>query len=90
MVTSASKMYHNVPRLFYRWLQDHRPQEMQSEVPFTSIAMNSGYAAKRHRDSANEGPSAIKAFGNFSNGGELLFWPDDDRLRPLQKLRNED
>merc|ERR1712087_567751 len=44
--------------------------------PITSISVNSSYAARRHRDRQNSGPSVIKAFSNFK-GGDLRYWPED-------------
>lgn len=40
--------------------------------------MNNNYAAKRHRDGNNFGPSMIAAFGDFEHG-ELNVYPNDDR-----------
>ena len=47
------------------------------------------YAARRHRDGNNAGPSLTRSFGNFS-GGRLLYFPDDDRRRQLEDLRQQD
>ena len=47
--------------------------------------MNSNYAAKRHRDKTNEGPSVAKAFGPF-RGGRLAYWCEDDGALPIKDL----
>ena len=49
-----------------------------------------GFAANRHRDGSNEGPSVIRSFGQFEKGGELLYWPADDGTRPVDRLCCED
>merc|ERR1712080_20865 len=50
------------------------------------LNVNCDYAAKRHRDGNNFGPSLIKAFGSFT-GGDLNVFPEDDRSTPLEALR---
>ena len=41
--------------------------------------------AGRHRDSDNQGPSVIKALGEFT-GGRLWVWPNDSGTGPVQDL----
>ena len=53
--------------------------------PFTSISVNHGYAARKHRDQYNAGESVLKAFGEFT-GGSLLYWPDDDGESDVRTL----
>ena len=50
---------------------------------------NNRYAARRHRDGNNAGPSLTRSFGNFS-GGRLLYFPDDDGRHQLEDLRQQD
>merc|ERR1711957_24004 len=59
-------------------------------VPFTTVSINKNYAAARHRDGNNVGPSVGAAVGQFEGGGRLLYWPKDDGKLPLEKLRQED
>lgn len=47
--------------------------------------MNFGYGAAPHRDANNTGLSMLAAFGNFQ-GGELRYWPDDDKSVGVEKL----
>merc|ERR1711920_550172 len=47
------------------------------------------YAGKRHRDGNNVGPSIIKAIGNFT-GGNLNYYPNDDRVLELEDLPASD
>ena len=67
-------------------MQDNQPKQLMAGVPFTSIAVNKGFAARRHRDASNEGPSVIRSFGQFEKGGELFYWPADDGTRLVDKL----
>eukprot|EP00913_Durusdinium_trenchii_P029227 g27397.t1 len=60
-----------------------------STFPFTSISLNINYRAKRHRDKNNSGPSAIAAVGPFQ-GGELLYWPRDDKSSKVETLQKKD
>jgi len=86
MVTQATSEYSAVTRLIGQWLKDHTPPELQQHgFGFSSINVNANYAAALHRDGNNEGPSMIKAFGQFK-GGELNYWGDDDKtLGPVEK-----
>ena len=54
-------------------------------VPFTSVNLNKDYAAARHRDSNNDGPSLVRAVGPFT-GGELLYWPKDPLRMKMSDL----
>ncbi|CAE8676243.1 unnamed protein product, partial [Polarella glacialis] len=76
----------DMTRLLNRWLADHWPEGLAQDFPFTSISVNSNYNARRHRDGGNEGPSLIKAFGQFT-GGRLAYWPDDDRSVKIEDLK---
>jgi hypothetical protein len=87
--TRATKDYPNVVRLLNRWVKDRRPAELEHDFPFTSISLNAGYAAKRHRDGNNAGPSMIHAFGRF-NGGQLGYWPEDNKGCGVEKLQAKD
>eukprot|EP00746_Dinoflagellata_sp_MGD_P165762 gnl/MRDRNA2_/MRDRNA2_95225_c0_seq1.p1 gnl/MRDRNA2_/MRDRNA2_95225_c0~~gnl/MRDRNA2_/MRDRNA2_95225_c0_seq1.p1 ORF type:complete len:501 (+),score=95.76 gnl/MRDRNA2_/MRDRNA2_95225_c0_seq1:98-1600(+) len=74
-LTSPTRRYPQVAEIICRWLTDRLPEEIKT-FTFTSINVNCNYAASRHRDNGNFGPSLIKAFGSFS-GGELQYWPED-------------
>jgi len=76
-ITSATTMYPAVMRIIVQWLRERLPPEA-AKFGFTSINLNCNYAAQRHRDKNNFGPSLIKAFGSFT-GGELAYWPEDDK-----------
>ncbi|CAJ1445447.1 unnamed protein product, partial [Effrenium voratum] len=49
------------------------------------INLNCNYAAKRHRDANNFGPSLIAGMGNYK-GGELSVWPEDNKSSHLNQL----
>ena len=50
-----------------------------------SISLNFDYNAKLHRDGNNAGPSLTRSLGKFV-GGNLRYFPDDDRHRSLEEL----
>ena len=59
------------------------------DFPFTSISVNFNYAARLHRDGNNAGVSLSRSLGVFT-GGELIYWPNDDKRTPLGQLRERD
>jgi len=83
LVTVGTKRYPEFTQLLCRWLRERRPEELNQDFTFTSININKNYAGKLHRDGNNSGPSFIKAFGEFT-GGELNYWPSDDKKTPLE------
>jgi len=85
-------MYPHVMKLMNKYIRDRQPPELKAQFHFTSINMNFGYGAKRHRDGNNVGCSMLAAFGNFQGGG-LRYFPDDDKSvnkEELQKLPLKD
>jgi len=86
-VTPSTRLYPEVTQLLVKWLQDRLPPEAAG-FKFTSLNLNCNYAARRHRDGNNFGPSFIKAFGNFT-GGQLKYWPEDDKGLELEELPQE-
>jgi len=88
-VKGATRDFPDFTRLLSRWLADHRPAELKEDFPFTSINVNFRYAARRHRDGNNMGPSIIKGLGNYT-GGELVYFPNDDRSLHLDELPQTD
>lgn len=89
-ITKPTTRYPAFVKLITQWLFDRIPPEVDT-FKFTSLNLNCNYAAKRHRDGNNFGPSFIKAFGSFT-GGELNVFPEDDResIRQLEKLPLKD
>jgi hypothetical protein len=83
-LTSPTTRYRAFTRMICTWLSSRLPREVKT-FKWTSLNLNCNYAAKRHRDGNNFGPSMIKAFGNFK-GGELMCFPGDDRSAELAKL----
>ena len=79
VTTRMTKQHPSVFQLLCRWLQQQSPDIYKVPFPFPSISINHAYAAKKHRDGYNAGPSVLKTFGDFS-GGQLLYWPNDDGL----------
>merc|ERR1712232_544637 len=57
--------------------------DLKDKFAYTSVNINKNYAGRLHRDANNCGPSFIKAFGKFT-GGELNYWPSDDKKLPLE------
>lgn len=89
IATLHCKQYPKVLSILAQWMKDNRPEGHSKDFPFTSIIVNSGYAARRHRDHLNLGPTVVKAFGDFE-GGQLRYWADDAKLTNLELLREED
>lgn len=87
-ITKMGKIYQNFTSLICRWLTARLPKEV-ADFKFTTLNLNCNYAAKRHRDGNNFGPSMIKAFGDFE-GGELTYFPNDDKSVDLDKLKMKD
>eukprot|EP00927_Polykrikos_kofoidii_P034791 TRINITY_DN29435_c0_g1_i1.p1 TRINITY_DN29435_c0_g1~~TRINITY_DN29435_c0_g1_i1.p1 ORF type:complete len:360 (+),score=55.90 TRINITY_DN29435_c0_g1_i1:95-1174(+) len=88
-IAAASRAHPHFTRLLVRWLRNHWPADVPEDWPFTSISVNKGYAARRHRDRTNVGPSILKAFGCFK-GGRVRYWPKDDLRDDVSDLKAED
>jgi len=88
-VTPPTVRYPCVARLLNRWLLDNRPAGLVSDFSCTSININANYGARTHRDGNNVGPSAIRAFGDFT-GGELFYWRADNKKTPADELSEAD
>ena len=56
-----------------------------SKHSFTSLTINSNFSARIHRGRNNFGLSLITAIGNY-NGGNLLYWEDDDHKMSLDEV----
>jgi len=89
IATLHTRAYPKVLSLLCQWLKDDQQDGPAKDFPFTSIIINSSYSAKRHRDHLNDGPSCIRAFGDFE-GGNLRYWPDDNKHTNIESLRDED
>lgn len=88
-LTKATIRYPAVVEILNRWLTERLPKEVQS-FKFTTLNLNKNYAATRHRDGNNFGPSIIKGFGDYKQG-ELNVFPSDDRaVKDLDKLPQGD
>ena len=85
-VVSASRLTRGYPAVFKLmsyWVREAWP--LSSNFPFTSVSVNFDYAAQRHRDGNNAGPSLTKAFGEF-RGGSLRYWGEDDGCLSVGEL----
>merc|ERR1740130_1197017 len=79
LVTAATTEYPEFSQVLCRRLSDHMPQELSKHrFGWSSINVNANYAGALHRYANNEGPSFIKAFGDFK-GGTLNYWGDDNK-----------
>lgn len=87
-VTQTTQQYPHVTQLLNTWLKARCPPEM-GVFPATSISVNWNYAAKRHRDGNNAGPSMIQGFGSYT-GGELAYWADDNHTTSVEDLCHDD
>eukprot|EP00811_Abedinium_folium_P008216 NODE_1758_length_2380_cov_10.715047.p1 GENE.NODE_1758_length_2380_cov_10.715047~~NODE_1758_length_2380_cov_10.715047.p1 ORF type:complete len:651 (-),score=68.66 NODE_1758_length_2380_cov_10.715047:426-2378(-) len=89
VVAASTRCFPGVTRLFCKYIRDNKPAGLRDDedFPFTTICINRGYNAARHRDKNNVGISVVKAVGNFT-GGQLLYWTADPgpRLLPDAEL----
>ena len=83
--TALTRKHPAVYEIFCRWLREHQPAIFEHPFPSTSISVNHGYAARKHRDAYNSGPSMTKAFGLFE-GGRLLYWPLVHPPNPIEDV----
>ena len=67
-LTSTTRKYPNFFHVLCKYVKNYL-----DDMFFTSICLNKNYAAVRHVDKNNEGPSAIVALGPFK-GGTLNIW----------------
>ena len=90
IITRSTKGHPHMVRLIAQWVQGRLPEQTRKDpIPFTSVSLNAGYAAKRHRDRNNIGPSVTASLGEFS-GGKLFYWPLDDKKTPLDLYQLDD
>jgi len=89
LLTLGTKRYPEFTQVITQWLRDHLPAELKDKFAYTSVNINKNYAGKLHRDGNNCGPSFIKAFGNFK-GGELNYWPSDNKKTALEDFAAKD
>jgi len=75
-VFDPTTRYEHVTKLVTQWFTSNQGKDIPDDFGFTGININHNYAGRRHRDNGNEGPSAIKAIGNFT-GGKLNYFPKD-------------
>jgi len=75
-VFDPTTRYEHVTKLLCKLFDTSKGDEFPKDFGFTGININHNYAARRHRDANNEGPSAIKAIGKFT-GGKLDYFPKD-------------
>jgi len=82
--TPPTKRYPGVSKLLCQWLADNTPK-IPVKFVCTAINLNCNYAGRRHRDGNNEGPSVIRAFGDFK-GGHLRYFNKDKKKNPRPGL----
>jgi len=88
-ITPPTKHYPNFVKLLCKWLRDNQlEKKLGCEFKCTAINLNANYAGARHRDGNNEGPSVIRAVGDFK-GGQLMYWPKDTQ-RPRVDVKTLD
>lgn len=90
-LTPPTNHYPNFVKLLCKWLVDNRfEKKLGCDFKCTAINLNANYAGARHRDGNNEGPSVIRAVGDFK-GGCLHYWPKDtERPRVDVKTLSKD
>ena len=77
-------MFPSVARCLNMWLVSRLKQLKHRAFPdpardwrWSSITINRGYAAARHVDANNHGPSIIRSLAESTD--RLLYWPEGDR-----------
>ena len=85
-MTAPTKAYPRVVRLVNAWMRDCWTERSSHAFCCTSISVNSGYAARLHRDRNNHGPSICKSIGDHA-GGLLGYFADDDKNLDLCTLK---
>jgi len=89
-ITAATRHYPNFVRLLCKWLTDSKLEDkLGCDFKCTAINLNANYAGARHRDGNNEGPSVIRAVGDFT-GGALMYWPKDVKVTPRCEVEQLD
>mgnify|MGYP003312824963 CR=1 FL=1 len=86
----VSECHPQMTRVLTRWCRGTLPRTRKgAEFPFSSLQVNYNYAAQKHVDGNNIGPSYIRAIGDHS-GGELwtadkFIVTEDEDGKPLVK-----
>ena len=88
-VTNSTANFPSVFALFARWMRCHQPASLSVKFPFTSVNVNCAYAAALHRDSNNATVAMTRSFGSFSQGGQLLYFPEDDGSPETRQLSSD-
>jgi hypothetical protein len=86
VVSNRTNGSEDLVRLLSRWLSD---QLGDNSFPWTSISVNKNYAAARHRDKGNSGPSALRAVGDHM-GGQLRYWETAPSKQDVSTLSESD
>jgi len=90
MVLGKGSHMTNFLKLLCRWRKGEASRSGIAHLPpFTSLNINKNYAAKRHRDAGNVGPSTLLSVGDFT-GGRLRYFPSDPGNVDLGDLKAAD
>ena len=91
MQSTVTTMFPNVAKVLNRWLRDRlraldHPafDEPLHDWRWSSCTVNKGYAAERHRDANNYGPSIVRSFG--SNRGDGLYLWTNESNKSMESL----
>ena len=82
-VSTITASFPEMAQCINKWAHFNYPQIAQ--FPYTSINVNGGVQTKIHRDTNNEGCVCIVGIGDYTKG-ELLYWQDETKDRPLALL----
>ena len=84
MVSTVVQLYPHVACVLNLWLRTRLAQlvnpalaDVVSEWRWSAITVNRGYAAQRHVDANNFGPSVIRSVADSTD--RLLYWPHEKR-----------
>ena len=89
-ISTVTRMFPSIARVLNMWFVSRLKQLTHAAFPdppstwrWTSITVNRGYAAARHVDANNHGPSVIRSIASPSD--RLRLWPHGDK-RELSSL----
>ena len=84
MVSTVAQLFPHIASVLNLWLRTRLAQlvhpsfaQVVSEWRWTAITVNRGYAAQRHVDANNFGPSVIRSFA--APADRLTYWPHATR-----------
>ena len=76
-ISEVTRKYPEFCKAINTWVRNAMPEQWKS-FTYTSISLNSSYAAKTHVDEGYAGPSFVRTIGKF-DGGNLQIWTNSSK-----------